>query len=82
MEPESVGLIGPQFPPLFTAIEAENAVSVIFTLAFLLWALFTMISAYHWIRYGHRSSVAIPALITHIVVSCGIAIYAVIGFTP
>lgn len=65
--------------PFFTPVETEQAISILFTIGFVLWALFTAITTYHWLRYGHRSSVAIPALITHVVVSACIAMYAVGG---
>lgn len=61
-------------------INPDQAVSVIFAVAFILWTIFTVISTYHWLRYGHRSSVAIPALITHVVISFFIAVFAVSGF--
>ena len=65
--------------PLFTQVEAEQAVSVAFAALFILWAVYTVITAYHWLRYGHRSAVAIPALITHVLVSGYLAVYAVSG---
>lgn len=81
MQPESLASSSASFTPLplFTEIEAQQAVSILFTLLFILWALYTLITAYHWLRYGHRSSVAIPALITHVVVSGLLAAYAVSG---
>lgn len=67
--------------PLFTASEAQGFISVAFALLFLLWAIYTVVTGYHWLRYGHRSAVAIPALITHVVVSGFLSIYAISGFT-
>ena len=74
----------PQTPdamPLFTALEATKAVSVAAALIFIIWAVFTLVTAYHWLRYAHRSAVAVPALITHVVVSAFLAVYAISGFT-
>lgn len=69
-------------PPAFLEnVQADQVVSVVFALLFILWALYTLITTYHWLRYGHRSSIAVPALITHVVVSGFLALYAVSGFT-
>jgi hypothetical protein len=57
----------------------EGSISVIFLVLFVIWALYTLIAGYHWLRYGHRSIVAIPALIIHVVVSWLLAGYAVSG---
>ncbi len=79
MQPEP--LVPFAAPAFLQYVNVEQAVSVIFALLFILWALYTLITAYHWLRYGHRSSVAIPALITHVVVSGFLSLYAVSGFT-
>lgn len=79
MQPEP--LVPLASPAFLENVNADQVVSVVFALLFILWALYTLITAYHWLRYGHRSSVAIPALITHVVVSGYLALYAVSGFT-
>ncbi|MDP3402555.1 MAG: hypothetical protein Q8S35_01200 [bacterium] len=72
----------PFAPPAFLqTVNVDQVVSVVFALLFILWALYTLITTYHWLRYGHRSSIAIPALITHVVVSGFLSLYAVSGFT-
>ena len=68
-------------PAFLQNVSADQVVAVTFALLFILWALYTLITTYHWLRYGHRSSIAIPALITHVVVSGYLALYAVSGFT-
>jgi hypothetical protein len=60
-------------------VDVGNAVSIAFAILFIVWALYTIIAGYHWLRYGHSSAVAIPALITHVVVSWLLAGYAVSG---
>lgn len=60
-------------------IDVGKAVSVAFAILFVIWALYTVIAGYHWLRYGHSSAVAIPALIVHVVVSWLLAGYAVSG---
>ena len=76
MQPEP--LASPSLP-LFTAVEAGQAVSIAFALLFAFWAIYSVITTYHWLRYGHSSAVAIPALITHVVVSAFLAMYAISG---
>jgi hypothetical protein len=71
----------PDAMPFFTAAEAVKAVSVAAALIFMVWAVYTLVTAYHWLRYAHRSAVAVPALITHVVVSGLLAVYAISGFT-
>ena len=60
-------------------IDVQSAVSIAFLVLFIVWALYTIISAYHWIRYGHSSAIAIPALTVHVVVSWLLAGYAASG---
>jgi len=79
MQPEPSLTLAP--PAFLQSVNVEQVVSVVFALLFILWALYTLITAYHWVRYGHRSSIAIPALITHVIVSGYLALFAVSGFT-
>ena len=79
MKPEPLEVFAT--PAFLQNVNADQVVSVVFALLFILWALYTLVTAYHWVRYGHRSSVAIPALITHVVVSGYLALFAVSGFT-
>lgn len=57
--------------PIFSipATSLSSVLTVIFFLIFVVWAIYTVIVAYHWFRYGHRSWLAIPAIVTHLVVS-------------
>jgi len=72
--------VAPLAPPAFlTAINPAQAISVLFTVLFIIWVIYTLVTTYHWLRYGHNSAVAIPALITHVLVSIFLAIYAVSG---
>jgi hypothetical protein len=57
----------------------QGFISIAFLVLFIIWAIYTVIAGYHWLRYGHRSIVAIPALIVHVVASWLIAGYAVSG---
>ncbi len=81
METESAQpvLQPPSFATAFPAIDMGQVISVVFALIFIVWALYTLIASYHLLRYGHRSAVSIPAIITHVLVSGFLAIYAVSG---
>lgn len=67
------------FAPLLAYVPLAQIVPVLFALLFIFWAVYTAIAAYHLLRYGHGFSVAVPALITHVIVSFLIAIFAVSG---
>lgn len=72
----------PAFPlaPTLPTFGAVQVVSVIAWFVFVVWMLYTLVAAYHWFRYGHQSAVAIPALLTHVIVSLSLALFAVSGF--
>lgn len=55
-------------------------ISVFFTIIFILWAIYTLVSVYHWVRYGRSSWVAVPAIGVHLIVSAFLMVYAVAGF--
>lgn len=63
-------------------ISLVQVISLAFVLLFILWLVYTVVTSYHWLRYGHRSAVAIPAIITHILVSGYLALFAVSGLHP
>lgn len=70
------------FDPSTIAIDPAKIVAVIAWAMFVLWAVYSAVAAYHWLRYGHRSSIAIPALLTHVIISAALALFAVSGFAP
>lgn len=73
------------FPPLFGWSGPMNLgdltaiAPVIVLIAFLIWMVFTVVVAYHWFRYAHRSWVTVPALALHVFVSGNILLYALRG---
>ncbi len=67
------------FGPFLQSINMRGAISVIAIILFIIWLVYTVVASYHLIRYGHRSAVSIPAIITHVVVSLVIALFAVSG---
>ena len=52
---------------------------VAFFLIFFVWAVFTIIAAYHWFRYSNNSTAALTMMSVHLIVSAWFAIYAVSG---
>ncbi len=84
MEPATQTYPTPLFDPgpVLASLDAGKVVAVIAWFMFVLWVVYTVVAAYHWLRYSHRSSIAIPALITHVVVSLALALFAVSGFAP
>ncbi|HRH55917.1 MAG TPA: hypothetical protein PK609_03570 [Candidatus Paceibacterota bacterium] len=72
--------IEPLTPPVFLmGASTDGVLSIVFLVLFIIWTIYTLVAAYHWLRYGHRSAVAIPALIVHVVVSWLLAGYAASG---
>ncbi|HYE23048.1 MAG TPA: hypothetical protein VEA92_01185 [Candidatus Paceibacterota bacterium] len=59
---------------------AYDLVSILFTGIFLLWAIYTVISIYHWLRYGHNSWIAVPSIALHLFISAVLMIFATSGF--
>lgn len=64
---------------LFGNLEASKVVSLLFLFLFVVWLVYTLIASYHWLRYGHRSVIAIPALTIHVFVSLALAGFAASG---
>ncbi|MFA9263045.1 MAG: hypothetical protein ACEQSB_06920, partial [Undibacterium sp.] len=69
------------FPNFLSHIDASQVVSVLLALLFIVWAVYTIVASYHWLRYGHNSTVAIPALVVHIAMSGYLALFAISGFS-
>jgi len=74
------------FPSLFGGsttellnIDAASFAPIIVLLACVLWLGFTFAIAYHWLRYAHRSWLAVPALAAHVFISGALILYAISG---
>lgn len=82
MESSGQPLVGVSSPlQYFPQIaSAYDFVSIIFTVIFLLWLVYTIVSIYHWVRYGHKSWVAVPAVAIHLGVSAFLMLFAAAGF--
>lgn len=66
-------------PSFMQGLTAEALVSLVFTLLFIWWLIYTAVAAYHWFRFGRSSWVAVPALAAHLVVSGGIFVFMTSG---
>lgn len=67
------------FSPFLQHIDVPTVISVGALFLFVIWVIYTAVAGYHLLRYGHRSAVAIPAIITHVLVSFFLSLYAVSG---
>lgn len=63
------------------SIPLAQVVPVFFLLVFILWAVYTLIAAYHWLRYSNNITLALSMLTAHLVISAWLAIYTVSGLT-
>jgi len=52
-----------------SAFQFSDLYPAIFAIVFFVWVAYTLVAAYHWFRYGHRSYLTVPALAVHVVVS-------------
>lgn len=64
---------------IFDAISTEGVISVVITLVFIWWAIYTLVAIYHWFRYGRDSWVAVPAVVLHLAISVWIFVFATGG---
>ncbi|MBA3789310.1 hypothetical protein H0X32_02865 [Patescibacteria group bacterium] len=68
------------FSTIFTTINEGQVLAITFALIFIVWLIYTLVVTYHWLKYGHRSWVAVPALSIHLVVSALLFLLAISGF--
>ena len=61
------------------ALDVREVAAVILALMFAFWIIYTLVAAYHLVRYGHRSWLTVPGLSVHIVVSLLLALFAISG---
>ncbi len=57
----------------------SNLLPIVFFIIFAIWMLYTLVAAYHWFRYGHKSWLAVPAIALHVFVSGLLIIYIASG---
>ena len=66
-------------PSFLSDISVSEVLPVLFLIVFAVWAVYTAVAAYHWIRFGHESWAAVPALLAHVVVSGWILVFTISG---
>ena len=71
--------LGPDFGPAVSLIDPNMVALTLFYLIIVLVLVYSIIAAYHWLRYGHRSVLTIPALAIHVTVSLALIGYALTG---
>ena len=79
----ATGALNPFPAPSFGAlpsIDASGVLSVAFLVVFSIWVLYTVVSAYHWFRYSHKSWIAVPALAIHVFVSGFLLLFIMSAF--
>ena len=57
-------------------ISAIAVVQFILYCVFILWAIYTLIIIYHWVKYSRAPGVAFKAIVLHLVISLGLMVYA------
>lgn len=76
------------FPtPSFLSVGSDTGLNLdvsavfpaIFAVVFFIWVAYTLVVAYHWLRYGHQSFVAIPMLVLHVVISGALMLITTAG---
>ena len=60
-------------------VSAGAAVEWFLYAVFALWAVYTLVAVYHWLRYSHASAIAFPAIAAHLVISLSLMSYALSG---
>lgn len=51
----------------------------LFLIVAFVWAIYTLVLIYHWIRYSHAAAIAVPAIGIHLAVSIVLILYAASG---
>jgi len=59
--------------------DITGIVPVVFSLVFIVWAIYTLVVIYHWFRYRHKSWFAVPMIVIHLFVSGSIILFMVSG---
>jgi hypothetical protein len=68
-----------QAPHLPFAIDASSVLTILFFIIFVVWVIYTLVAAYHWFRYSHRSWLAVPAVTAYVFGSLILIVYIATG---
>ncbi len=69
----------PTQPLIIPSLPLQQLIPLLFTLVFIVWAIYTVVAFYHWLRYGDNIVVSLGAMGMHLFISSTLAIYAVSG---
>lgn len=61
------------------AVSTGTVLSIVFTLIFAWWFVYTIVVSFHWLTFGRSSWVAVPALGTHLFISAWLLFYMTSG---
>jgi heme/copper-type cytochrome/quinol oxidase subunit 2 len=61
------------------ALPVTQVVPVFFFLVFFVWAVYTAVASYHWLRYSNNTTLALSAITVHLIISAWLAVYTVSG---
>lgn len=61
------------------SVSASSATEWLLGAVFAVWALYTLVVVYHWLRYARDSRAAKPAIVIHLAVSALFMLCAVSG---
>jgi hypothetical protein len=61
------------------ALPVAQVIPVFFFLVFFVWAVYTIVASYHWLRYSNNTTLALSAISAHLIVSAWLAVYTVSG---
>lgn len=64
---------------LSTSLTPGFALEILLYAVFALWAVYTLVAIYHWLRFSHASLIAFPAIALHLFVSFALATYILTG---
>lgn len=53
----------------------SHAIGIAYGVIVLFVLIYTVAAAYHWLRYGHRSWITIPAILIHLAISGSLLLY-------
>jgi hypothetical protein len=74
-DPERFGPSG-----FFTeTLDAGSVLAVVFALIFIWWFIYSLVAAYHWLRFGRETWVAVPALGVYFFVSGWLLLFMTSG---
>jgi len=61
------------------SFDPSSLFTIFFTVVFIVWTIYTLISIYHWFRYSGKSWLTVPAISFHLFVSASIILYMLTG---